>query len=213
MDMNEGTLTVLIQWCFLCLIWMGVYDRVLDRWGIRRAEALAVVTVFLICAFVSWKIAFLPSVRVHISGMILPFLCAGWLYAKQRQSRKRFMVILGGCLGVALFWFRWLLFTDPVLAIWDESWMLPVVAFLAVLTISRSGLTQLFLLLYSLTLGEVLYALFEWRFSGSCLIGGEYAQDLLWSTLSLWSLLAGGWLVLRQLLRIGQRDRDPENQG
>lgn len=203
--MNDGTLAILIQWYFLCLIWMGVCDGVFHRWGIKRAGALAVVTLFLVCTFVSWQLSFFPAIRVSVSGAILPFLCAGWLYSNQQHGRKRIYVIIGGCIGIALFWFRWLLFTDPVLAVWDVRWMVPVCAVFAALTVSRSSLTQMFLLLLSLPLSDLLYSLYEWKLTGSCQIGNEYAHDLLWSAISLWGVCAGGWAMARMLFRFGGR--------
>lgn len=204
--MNEGTLAVLIQWCFLCLVWMGLYDRELTRWGMSRPSALAVVAAFLVCSFVSWKLSFLPSVQVYISGFLLPFLCAGWLYSRIPGRRKRLYLVIGGCMGTLLFWFRWLLFTDPILAFWDVRWMLPACAFFAALTVSRSALIQLFLLLFALPISDLLYTVYEWRLAGFGQIGNEYAQDLLWSALSLSAVCAAVLTLIRRLFRL----KDPE---
>ncbi|MEJ8544890.1 YphA family membrane protein [Brevibacillus borstelensis] len=204
--MNDGTLAILTQWCFLCLIWMGVFDGALHRWGIKRAGALAVVTLFLVCTFVNWRLYVFPAISVSISGAILPFLCAGWLYSRQQNGPKRMYVIIGAGVGTVLFWFRWLLFTDPILAIWDVRWMLPVCAVFAALTVSRSGVTQMFLLLLSLSLSDLLYSLYEWKLTGSCLVGNEYAHDLLWSAFSLWGVCAASWALARLLFRFAGRN-------
>jgi hypothetical protein len=198
MDMNEGTLAILIQWCFLCLVWMGSFDRPLKRWGVSRAGTLAVLAAFLACSFVSWQITFLP-VQVSLSGAILPLLCGGWLYGRLAKEKRRLYLLAGAAAGLALFWLRWLFFTDPVLQVWDEAVLLPTAAVLAVFAIARRGLARLYLLAVSLPGADVLYALYVWKLSGTCEIGGGYAQDLLWSAVSLWSLTGSTLAAVRRL--------------
>jgi hypothetical protein len=198
MDMNEGTLAILIQWCFLCLVWMGSFDRPLKRWGLTRAGTLAVLAAFLVCTFVSWQLAFLP-LQVSLSGTILPLLCGGWLYGRLAEDKRRLHLLAGAAVGMTLFWLRWLFFTDPVLQVWDEAVLLPAAAVLAVFAIARSGLARLYLLAVSLPAADVLYGLYVWRLSGTCMIGGGYAQDLLWSAASLWSLTGSALAAARRL--------------
>lgn len=198
--MNEGTLAILSQWTLLCLVWMGSMDAQLQEWGISPKRVLAAICSFLICTFVSWKLYFAP-IEVSLSGTLLPLLASAWLYARLPRMRRR-LYVLGACAtAVLLFWLRWLFFTDPVLLFWDERVIVPAVGVLSITAMSRHGLAQLFQAMVSLPLADALYSLFIWRLSGSCQLGSEYAQDLLWSAVSLWTVVQVVRLVCMRILQ------------
>lgn len=186
--MNDGILTLVIQWCFICLIWMGTLDRPLRQFSFSRAHALAVVTIFLLCSLVSWRLYFLP-IEVNISGGILPLLLAGWIYTQLQQERRRYLLISSFFIGCMLLFLRKILFWDPVLLFTDEVLLLPLVIVFAAVILARTIVFQAFILLVSLTLSDALFALSQMKQAGSATIGTDYTQDMLWISLSLWVLV------------------------
>jgi hypothetical protein len=205
LEMNEGTLSMIIQWCFLCLIWMGSLDRPLFQAGIKRVSALTVLTLFLVCSFVSWKLYFLP-VQVSISGALLPGLVAGWLYTGMSRGRRRLLLLAGLLTAVLLALFRMVLFRDPVLLVLDEPTLVAGVMLAALFTLTREIRQQLFLLFFVLPLADLLQVISflpQMEFGD---IGGEYAQDMLWASIALWGgaqaflrVVRKGWGVIRQV--------------
>jgi hypothetical protein len=185
--MNEGTLSLLIQWCLLCLLWMGSFDRPLLEMGTSRSVALSAMGLVLVCSFVNWSLYFLP-VQVSISGWLLPVLYAGWLYGRLAGRRRRLVLIAAVVTGFLLFCLRLLFFYDPVLLVMDETVMIPLTALCALLALSRDATQQLFLLFVAFPLSDTLFSLRFLPEMERCEFGGEYARDLLWSTVSLWCL-------------------------
>ncbi|MFD2371792.1 hypothetical protein ACFSO0_17860 [Brevibacillus sp. GCM10020057] len=184
--MNDGTIALLIQWSLLCLVWMGSMDAQLQEMGLRRKPVLAFICAFLLSTFVSWKLYFAP-VEVSLSGMLLPFIASVCLYARLPVLCRLYLV--GACAtAILLFWLRWLFFIDPVLLFWDERVILPTAAILSIFVMSRHGGAQLFQVMVSLPLADLLYSLFMWKLSGTCRLGDDFSQDLLWSTVSLWTV-------------------------
>lgn len=208
--MNEGTLAMLIQWCLLCLVWMGSYDRLSRELGLSRRRLLAVITMFLLCSFASWKLSFAP-VQISVTGTLLPLVACGWLYGRLSLPKRRFHFLASAAMAWLLFWLRWIFFTDPVLLFGDERVLLPVAAVTMVLIANRKALPQLFSLLFSLVVADVIHGLYFWKWSGTCLLGSGYAQDLLWSALSCWSLLRLIWLAVKRL--VGWNSAEPSNSG
>lgn len=199
--MNEGTIALLSQWSLLCLVWMGSIDAQLLEMRISPKRVLAVICSFLICTFVSWKLYFAP-IEVSLSGTLLPLLTGAWLYYARMQQLRRRLHVLGACAtAILLFWLQWLFFTDPILMFWDERIIIPVAAILSILAMSRQSVAQLFQVIVSLTLADVLYSLFVWKLSGTCQLGGEYAQDMLWSTVSLWYLVSVTRLAVLRIVK------------
>lgn len=198
--MNEGTIALLSQWCLLCLVWMGSMDPLLSEMKVSPRRLLAVLCAFLLCSFVSWKVYFAP-IEVSLSGAMLPFLASAWLYARLPQVPRR-LYVLGACAtAVLLFWLRWLFFNDPILLFWDERVILPVTGILSILAMTRHRVAQLFQVMVALPLADVLYSLYFRRLSGTCLLGSEYAQDLLWSTISLWGIVTITRLAALRILK------------
>lgn len=206
--MNEGTLAILIQWSLLCLVWMGSLDLLLRELKVTRKHLLAALTVFLICSFAFWPLSFAP-VQVSLAGTLLPLILCGWLYRKMPKDRRRIHLLASMMIAWLLFWLRWMFFTDPVLLFWEEQLILPVIGLVAVAIVNRKGVAQLFSLLFSFILADVIHALYFWRLSGTCLLGDEYAQDLMWSSLSLWCILRVIWLWVCRL--IGWNQIEPSN--
>ncbi len=190
--MNEGTLSLIIQWCLLCLIWMGSLDRPLLKMGVTRAAALSALSLFLVCSFVSWKLYFLP-VEVSISGALLPALSAGWLYAGIPRQRRRMLLIAALLTAVLLSIFRLLLFKDPVLLVLDETSLIAGATLAALFTLTRDLRQQLCLLFLILPLTDGLHVLSFLPRLERGYIGSEYAQDMLWSTLMLWGGVLAVW--------------------
>lgn len=206
--MNEGTLALLIQWSLICLVWMGSLDLLLRELKATRKLALAVLAVCLISSFAFWPLSFAP-VQVSLSGTLLPLLLCGWLYRKMPKDRRRVHLLASVMIAWLLFWLRWIFFTDPVLLFWEEQWMIPVIGLVAVGIVNRRGVAQLFSLLFAFIAADVIHAFYFWKLSGTCLLGNEFAQDLLWSSLSLWSILRVIWLWVCHL--IGWNQTEPSN--
>jgi len=196
--MNEGTLSMIIQWCLLLLIWMGSLDFVLVRMGMTRAAALAALALFLVCSFVSWRLYFLP-VHISISGALLPALAAGWLYSGLPRMRRRFLLLAGCVTASLLALFRLALSRDPVLLVLDEPILVAGVMLAALFTLTKEFRQQLFLLFLVLPLSDALQVLSVLPQMEQGIVGGEYAQDLLWVNMALW----GGMLVLWSAAKTG----------
>jgi hypothetical protein len=208
--MNEGTLTLLFQWCLLCLIWMGSFDRTLLEMGVTRAVALAALALFLVCSFVSWRLHFLP-VHVSISGSLLPILCAGWLYERLVRERRRLVLIAGVITGFLLFCLRMLLFHDPVLLVVDETVMIPLSALFAVLALSRDAKQQLFHLFTAFPLSDALFSLRFLAMMEESEFGSAYAQDLLWSAVSLWCVQRAAWTLAKKGFSLIRMEKSKTN--
>lgn len=108
-----------------------------------------------------------------------------------------------------VFWLRWLFFSDPILLIWDERVIVPGISVAIALATSRLMAVRLFLLMLALPLADALYALYFWRASGACSLGTDYAQDLLWSGISLLGLISMLWTAIRRLF--GRREAEPSH--
>lgn len=191
--MNEGTVAILIQWCLICLVWMGSFDLLLRELNLSRRRMLAILVAFLVCSFVSWTLAFAP-VEISLSGTIMPLLFSGWLYVQIPAQRRRFHLFAAIVMAWILFWLRWIFFSDPILLFWDERIILPTVAIVAAVIINRRGVSQLFCLLLSIVLADAIYGLYFGKMSGTCQLGSEFAQDLIWSSLSFWFCFRVVWL-------------------
>lgn len=203
LQMNDGIVTMLIQWCLLCLIWMGNFDRALQRLGFTRRNALAALTVFFICTFVSWRLVFLP-VQVNLSGALLPLLFAGWLYANLPQERRRYLVVIAFFLAFLFAFLRKLTVSDPVLLIADEVILFPLAAVTTIVTVSRNPVVQLFMIMVSLPVADALFATSFLHRADLAQLGSDYAQDLLWCTLALWGTVLVLWHWLKSgILALG----------
>ncbi|MCG5249992.1 YphA family membrane protein [Brevibacillus agri] len=206
--MNEGTIAILIQWSLLCLVWMGSFDSQLREMGMERRRVLAVLCAFLICSFVSWTLFFAP-IQVSLSGTLLPFFASAIFYARLPKAGRRLYVLGATGVAVMVFWLRWLFFSDPILLIWDERVIVPGISVAIALATSRLMAVRLFLLMLALPLADALYALYFWRASGACSLGTDYAQDLLWSGISLLGLISMLWTAIRRLF--GRREAEPSH--
>lgn len=193
--MNDGVLTLITQWCLLCLVWMGLFDAALRRIRVRRAEALAVLTLFLVCSYASWQLYFLP-VSVNVSGAILPVLAGAWIWSVLPPGQKRYCLLCTLFSVFLLFAARKLFFWDPVLLILDESLLLPPLLVSTLFLLVRQWKQQLAIVLFSLPLSDGLYMVSSLRQLEVCIIGGDYAQDLLWGVMIVWLMAAVVWGAL-----------------
>ncbi|MGN7468921.1 YphA family membrane protein [Brevibacillus sp. SAFN-007a] len=206
--MNEGTMAILIQWSLLCLVWMGSFDSQLRGMGMERKRVLAVLCAFLICSFVSWQLFFAP-IQVSLSGTLLPLFASVILYVRLPKAGRRLSVLGAMGLAVLLFWLRWLFFSDPILLFGDERVIVPGMSVAVALAMSKRDADRLFLLLLGLPMADVLYTLYFWPASGACSLGTDYAQDLLWSSISLLGLTSMLWTAIRRLF--GRREAEPSH--
>ncbi|WP_134683281.1 YphA family membrane protein [Brevibacillus migulae] len=202
--MNDGVISLITQWCLLCLLWMGLFDRALQRIRVSRAVALAGLMLSLVCAYANWQLYFLP-VSINVSGTLLPIMAAAWVWSVLPAEGKHYCV-LSVLFSVFLqFAARKLFFWDPVLLIMDEHILLPLVLVCTTFLLVREWQQQLVILLLSLPLADGLYVISNEAQWENGIVGGEYAQDLLWSVLSLWILVAFAWSVMTKgfsLLRV-----------
>ncbi|MGD8189180.1 YphA family membrane protein [Brevibacillus ginsengisoli] len=186
--MNDGILAMIVQWTLLVCIWMGSFDRQLNRLGLARASALAVLTVVLVCSYASWQLYFLP-VYVNVSGGILPFLLSGWIWMKLPAKGKEYTLASSVLLACVILFIRKLIFWDPVLLILDEELLIPIACLFLVFLLSRRLEQQWFLLIVSVPLADVFYVFSNLqalsRYS-QAVIGSPEAQDRLWISISLW---------------------------
>ncbi|GAA4709196.1 hypothetical protein [Brevibacillus fulvus] len=201
--MNDGVLSLVIQWCLLCLVWMGSLDQPLRRISLSRKQMLAIVTAILLCSMVSWRLYFLP-ISVNISGALLPLLAAGWLYYLLPERRRRYLLVASCFIAMLLYFLRKLLFGDPVLLLLEEVVMVPVAVNAIALVMTRNSLYQLFLVMLAMPLSDAFYTLSFLGRGENPEIGGGYAQDLLWSSLVFWAAAALSWSTVRRMMRFVQ---------
>jgi hypothetical protein len=195
--MNDGILTLILQWCLLCLFWMGMFDRPLRKILLTRAQALALITLFLVCSFANWKLYFLPVV-VNVSGTILPLLFSAWVWAVLPFDQRGYCILAALFTVFLLFAARMLLFWDPVLLVMDEQLLLTLMILCSLFILTREWRQQLFIILTALPLADALYTLSFLKKANQCLIGGGYAQDLLWITIPFWMAAALFWTILHK---------------
>ena len=193
--MNDGVISLITQWCLLCMIWMGLFDRALTGIRVSRAVALAGLMLSLVCAYANWQLYFLP-VSVNVSGALLPVMAAAWIWSVLPAQGKQYCVLSVLFTVFLQFAARKLFFWDPVLLIVDEHILLPVVLVCANFLLVREWRQQLVILLLSLPLADGLYVISNEAQWEEAIVGGEYAQDLLWSVLSLWTLVALSWSAM-----------------
>jgi len=199
--MNDGILAIIIQWCLLCVIWMGVLDRPLRRLGLHRTSGLALVTVSLVCAFVHWQVYFFP-VEINISGFLFPLLLAAWSWQFVSFRQKIFILLAASLTTVLLFFVRKLLFKDPVLLIFDELAMYPVLTVVIFHFLSRNLVCHWFLLLVAVPLSDALFSLSFLEQTKRSVIGGEYQQDLFWLTVMVWGVVSTVWLAAANVFHL-----------
>lgn len=199
--MNDGVITLITQWCLLCLIWMGMFDRALGRIALTRSHGLAVVTLFLICSYANWQLYFLP-VSINLSGAILPLLTAAWIWSALHPQHKGFVLLAALFTTFLLFATRKLFFWDPVLMIVDEPILLPLIMVGTLFLLAREWRQQLVILFLSLPLADAVYMISSFQQWERCIIGGEYAQDLMWSILPLWLMFALLWRIMTKGLGV-----------
>jgi len=196
--MNDGVLAMIIQWCLLCLCWMGCFDRPLTSIRINRTKALAAMMLVLVCAFSNWQLHFFP-LRVNVAGVLLPLLFAACLWSVLPREKRQFALICALFSLFCLYMARVFLLWDPILMVWDEKLLLPAFAVLLFFMLSREWRMQLFWILVVFPLADMLFVATFLPKSTVPAAGGEYAQDLLWVALATWcpAALLWGWLTSR----------------
>ncbi len=206
--MNDGTFAMILQWTLLVCVWMGLFDRELERIGLTRTSGLVVLTGFLVCSFADWKLYFLP-VNVNLSGGILPFFLAGWMWMKLPSRGREYIIAACALTACVLLFIRKLLFWDPILMIFDEKLLVPVSSLLLTCFITRRLEQQWFLLLVSVPLADLLYVLSNLsvisRYSADDVIGGAWAQDSFWMSVALWIGLVASWNLLKRMIRLAAK--------
>jgi hypothetical protein len=80
----------------------------------------------------------------------------------------------------------------------DETVMIPLAALFAVLALSRDAKQQLFFLFTALPLSDALFSLRFLPMREETEFGSAYAQDLLWSAVSLWCVQRAAWALAKQ---------------
>ncbi|NGQ94593.1 hypothetical protein G3578_05285 [Brevibacillus sp. SYP-B805] len=193
--MNDGIRTLILEWSLLWLLWMGILDRQLRGIHLTRTQALAVVSLYLLGSFTDWKLSF-PPVAITVSGTILPLLTAAWIWTGLSGYKRGCSLAAAVFTVFALFAARKLLFWDPVLLLIDETLLLPLYLLALLFLLTRDWREQLFIVLIGLPLADALYMLSCLPQLKECVIGGGYAQDLLWTALPLWMAAAAVWAVL-----------------
>lgn len=200
--MNDGILAMIVQWTLLICMWMGLFDQQLKRLGLSRASALAVMTAALVCSFANWQLYFLP-VSLNVSGTILPFMLAGWMWMNLPAKGKEYTLAASVLIACVLLLFRKLVFWDPVLLILDEDILVPFISLLLVCLISRKMEQQWFLLIVSIPLSDLFYVISNLQALSryaQAIAGSPEAQDYLWMSISLWVLTLVVYRVLNRLV-------------
>ncbi len=193
--MNEGILALLVQWCLLCLVWMGSLDKAVTRIGLTRRLALAGLVGSLVAAFAGWRLR-AAAVDIDVAGALVPFFAAAHAWTLQPNKRRGYAVAAACLCASTLFLFRRMLFGDPILLVLDESVLVPIVTVTMLFLLSRDWQIHWFLLLIALPISDAFYTLSFLRQTGTGVIGAEAAQDLLWTSIALWTCAAIVWTAL-----------------
>lgn len=202
--MNDGIIAMIVQWILLICLWMGLFDRQMNRLGLSNSTALAGLTAFLVCSFTDWKFYFLP-VYVNVSGGILPFLLSGWFWMKLPAKGKEYTLAASVLMACVLLLMRKLLFWDPVLLIVNEEVLIPVIVLVLVFLITRRMEQQWFVLIVSLPLSDLFYVISNLqalsRYS-SAVIGSPEAQDRMWISIACWVFVLMVLAMCKQLIQL-----------
>ncbi|WP_019122476.1 YphA family membrane protein [Brevibacillus massiliensis] len=195
--MNDGVLSIVLQWSLICVVWMGSLDRQLHRLHLSRRSALFILTVTLICAFTSWRLYFFP-VDVNVGGAIIPLLLSCWSWLHLPKQGKTFLILAAFLFACALYFARLFAFRDPVLLVWDEKLLLPVLLITVLVFLTRNWQVQWFIILVALPLADAFYTLNFLDKGAESQIGGAKTQDLLWCTICLWTALMSLYSTLQK---------------
>lgn len=186
--MNEGIAAMVVQWCLICLVWMGSFNRLLERLHLTQAKALAILAAFLLSSFSNWRMYFLP-IEVSISGTLLPLFSSVWLWTCLiRRGQSSYFAAAVITLTSVLFCAKRLFIWDPILLFTDETLVLPLLLTLLVFLFARHAGEQVFLICFSVTLYDLSQALSLWGKGMPVSLGSPFSQDVLWLSLFAWSL-------------------------
>ncbi|MGC5324536.1 YphA family membrane protein [Brevibacillus sp. SYSU BS000544] len=193
--MNEGIMALLVQWTLLICAWMGLFDSAIQKSGFSRAKLLATLTAFLCCSFANWELYFMP-LAVNVSGVILPFLLAGWMYVRLTVSNKEYILAAGILCACVILFMRKLLFWDPILLVVEEILLVPLLCIILINLIARNFMHQLFVLLLALPLSDLLYVGSNVALIPqveSSVAGSLEAQDIFWVSIGVWVIAKAVW--------------------
>lgn len=191
--MNEGIAAMVVQWCLICLVWMGSFNRLLASLRLTQAVTLAVLAACLLSAFSNWRMFFLP-VEVSVSGTMLPLFFSGWLWVSLvRPGQSSYLAAAVITITSVLFLVKRLFIWDPILLFADEMLVFPLLLTLLVFLFARHAEEQVFLLFFSVTLFDFSHALSLWGKVTPFAIGSPFSQDVLWLSVFTWSLV---WTIV-----------------
>lgn len=197
--MNDGTIAMIVEWTLLCVVWMGITDQFLHQMRWKRSTALLVLTTFLITSYSEWRLYVIP-VEVNVSGMLLPLLVGGVLWYFLKRQRRKYMLTSAVLLTLVLILLRKLFFWDPVLLFIDEVIILPILCVILCFIVTRHAIYHWFLLCVALPLSDAFYQASFLSLTERCVIGGEYQQDLFWTSFAMW---AGCYMVCQLVQKTG----------
>ncbi len=187
--MNDGILALIVQWCLLCLVWMGVFDTVLHRIHQPRSKVLAVIACYLLCSFSNWRLYALP-LEISLSGSLLPLLTAGWMWSRLVTAKRHHVMALAITLTCLLVFAKKMLFLNPVLLWFEEASLFPVLVVLLLLVFTWNPGQQVFLLFFSLPVADLLYVVGNLGKIPVGVVGDRSIQDALWLSFALWGGVA-----------------------
>ncbi|WP_232696301.1 YphA family membrane protein [Brevibacillus daliensis] len=179
--MNDGIVALLLQWLFLCIVWMGLADRLLAKMKVKRSTVLVIVTCFLLTGFAEWKLYFYPAI-VNVSGFLLPLAVAALIWSGNSSSlQERSRLFLGALILIfSLVFLRKIIFWNPVLLLLDEKILIPLITISLCFFLARHLLHHVFYLTAVLPISDAIYQLSFVSLTNQASMGGAYLQDLLW---------------------------------
>ncbi|MGO0060986.1 YphA family membrane protein [Brevibacillus fluminis] len=195
--MNEGIAAMVVQWCLICLVWMGSYNRLLARFRLTQATTLAVLAACLLSSFSNWRMYVLP-IEVSVSGTIVPVMISAWMWTcLVRPGQASYLAAAVITMTSVLFCIKRLFIWDPVLMFADETVILPLLLTVLVFLFARHAEEQVFLLFFSVTLFDISHSLSLWGKVTPFAIGSPFCQDVLWLSVLTWSL---AWSVVAAII-------------
>ena len=190
--MNAGVFGLVSVWFMFLFIWLGWFDRPLQKYELSKNKVMLVFLIYLLGTGFSFSVA---GAEFGVVTSLFSLGIGGYFWLREGESFRFHLLTASLLISASLFLTQIMIRLDPILMIIKEPQLLSfMVVSLAVLT-ARTGIHQLILQSLGLWINDVLFQLFLWDKTSQLYIGSPDFRDLWW--LSFYSLI-----VLRGVLSI-----------
>ncbi|MBP1933471.1 YphA family membrane protein [Ammoniphilus resinae] len=186
--MVAGITGLIINWFLFLFLMLGVFDRFLEQQGIRKG-ILGWILLFLLIG--GNRVVDLPMLRNFSVLFAVLQIMAVYLWLKQSEKSRMHLVSAGFLIGTCLFFLQLVLRLDPVLMIFEESYMIASLAALLTVIAAKGPTQQFIIIVFGLSLNEVGFQYYIYGKSAQFFFGSPSFLDLCWITFSMLIIVRG----------------------